>query len=205
MTVTQTPDRLPKGPHDLTRDQVQASQRERILDAILDAVGEHGYAATTVAHVTKAAGISRTTFYEQFRSKEDAFLTAYDAFGERFLADMTRVTATSPGRGPVRRRRAAGELGADGPNACRAFLLEIYSVGEAGLQHRDRRCSLPKSCSTAWWPACAASIPACRRRHASSGVPWWRRPGSSPLKPSGPPATPAPKRAKPSHTSGCSD
>ena len=95
MTV-EVPDRLPKGPHSLTREQVQASQRQRILDAILDVVGEHGYATATVAHVTALAGISRTTFYEQFRSKQDAFLTAYDEFGTRFLADMDAVSAATP-------------------------------------------------------------------------------------------------------------
>ena len=133
------PERLPKGPHGLTRDQVRGSQRQRILDAILDAVGEHGYASTTVAHVTTAAGISRTTFYEQFRSKEDAFLTAYDEFGERFLAEIAGVTTTAtPGEVLT---NAAGRLvgwGRRRPLACRAFLVEIHAVGEHGLERRDR-------------------------------------------------------------------
>jgi AcrR family transcriptional regulator len=130
-------DRLPKGPHDLTRDQVEASQRQRILDAILDVVGEHGYAGATVAHITKVAGISRTTFYEQFRNKQDAFLNAYDEFGQRFLADIAGVTGTSP----VEILSAAAERlvgwGQTRPFACRAFLLEIHAVGEEGLEHRD--------------------------------------------------------------------
>src|SRR5207245_10827747 len=88
-------DRLPKGPHSLTREQVQASQRQRILDAILDVVGEHGYATATVADVTTAAGISRTTFYEQFRNKQDAFLTAYDEFGRAFPGDIAGIPATA--------------------------------------------------------------------------------------------------------------
>lgn len=139
MTVQpQIHDRLPKGPHGLTRRQVQASQRERILDAILDVVGEHGYAGATVAHVTKVAGVSRTTFYEQFRNKQDAFLTAYDEFGKRFLADIARVT----GESPVEILSAAAERlvgwGRIKPLASRAFLLEIHAVGEEGLEHRDR-------------------------------------------------------------------
>jgi AcrR family transcriptional regulator len=134
----QIPDRLPKGPHSLTREQVQASQRQRILDAVLDVVGEHGYAGATVAHVTASAGISRTTFYEQFSSKQDAFLTAYDEFGERFLADMDDVSAVAP----VEVLSAAAERlvdwGRRRPLACRAFLVEIHAVGEEGLEHRDR-------------------------------------------------------------------
>src|SRR3954447_10169994 len=96
MTVeAEVPDRLPKGPHGLSREQVQASQRQRMLDAVLDVVGEHGYAATTVAGVTTAAGVSRTTFYEQFRNKQDAFLTAYDEFGTGFLSELAGVPATA--------------------------------------------------------------------------------------------------------------
>src|SRR3954447_6549468 len=95
MTV-EVPERLPKGPHTFSREQVQASQRQRILDAILDVVGEHGYAGATVAHVTTAAGVSRTTFYEQFRNKQDAFLTAYDQLGQQFLADLAAATGSTP-------------------------------------------------------------------------------------------------------------
>ena len=132
------PERLPKGPHRLSRKQVQASQRQRILDAILDVVGEHGYAAATVAHVTKAAGISRTTFYEQFRNKQNAFLTAYDEFGKRFLADISAATGESPAEVLAASAGKLVDWGRRRPLACRAFLVEIHAVGPEGLEHRDR-------------------------------------------------------------------
>jgi AcrR family transcriptional regulator len=143
MTVQpQTTERLPKGPHGLTRKQVQASQRQRLLDAVLDVVGEHGYPAATVADITTAAGVSRTTFYEQFQNKLEAFLTAYDEFGKAFLAEIAGTPATTP----VDTLTAAGqrlvEWGRKRPLACRAFLLEIHAVGEEGLQHRDQMMSL---------------------------------------------------------------
>src|SRR3954468_11407076 len=94
MTVSAA-DRLPKGPHSLTREQVQSSQRQRLLDAVLDVVGEHGYAGATVADITTSAGVSRTTFYEQFSNKQEAFLTAYDAFGQGFLAELGRIPTTA--------------------------------------------------------------------------------------------------------------
>jgi AcrR family transcriptional regulator len=137
MTV-QVQERLPKGPHGLSREEVQASQRQRILDAVLDVVGESGYGAATVAHITKAAGISRTTFYEQFRNKEEAFLTAYDEFGERFLTDIGGATGTSPAHVLAASADRLVDWGRRRPNACRAFLLEIHAVGEQGLEHRDR-------------------------------------------------------------------
>jgi len=139
MTVEERSDRLPKGPHDLTREQVQASQRQRILDAVLDVVGEHGYGAATVAHVTKAAGISRTTFYEQFRNKEEAFLTAYDEFGRQFLADISvPIAGTTPAEILADAAARLVDWGRRRPLACRAFLVEIHAVGPEGLKHRDR-------------------------------------------------------------------
>jgi AcrR family transcriptional regulator len=134
-----TSERLPKGPHTLSRKQVQASQRQRILEAVLDVVGDRGYTATTVADITTAAGISRTTFYEQFASKQEAFLTAYDAFGQEFLADLAGVPADSTPRDVL--FIAAERLvdwGRRRPLACRAFLVEIYAAGPDGLAHRDR-------------------------------------------------------------------
>ena len=135
-------ERLPRGPHSLSREQVQASQRQRLLDAVLDVVGERGYAEATVADITSAAGVSRTTFYEQFRNKLDAFLTAYDEFGKTFLTDMAGTPATTP----LDTLTAAGERLVEWsrrrPHACRAFLLEIHAVGEEGLEHRDRMMNL---------------------------------------------------------------
>jgi AcrR family transcriptional regulator len=140
MTLSvEIPERLPKGPHSLTREQVEGSQRQRMLDAVLDVVGEHGYAAATVAHVTKSAGVSRTTFYEQFRSKQDAFLTAYDEFGVRFLADMDQITpASTPAEVLTAAADRLVDWGRRRPLACRAFLVEIHAVGEEGFEHRDR-------------------------------------------------------------------
>jgi AcrR family transcriptional regulator len=143
MTVQpETADRLPRGPHGLTREQVQASQRQRILDAALEVVGEQGYAAATVADITTAAGVSRTTFYEQFRNKLDAFLTAYDEFGKAFLADVADTPATTPADTLTAAGERLVDWGRRRPLACRAFLVEIHAVGEEGFEHRDRMMKL---------------------------------------------------------------
>jgi len=62
-------------PPTLPRD----TQRDRLLHGMAQTVARRGYAATPVAEVLKAAGVSRRTFYEQFADKEDCFLAAYDA------------------------------------------------------------------------------------------------------------------------------
>ena len=131
-------ERLPRGPHGLTREQVQASQRQRLLDAVLDVVGARGYAAATVADITTAAGVSRTTFYEQFRNKLDAFLTAYDEFGKAFLADLAATPVTTPADTLAAAGERLVDWGRRRPLAARAFLLEIHALGDEGLEHRDR-------------------------------------------------------------------
>src|SRR5882757_2126348 len=75
--------RLPHGRHGLPREFVVHNQRERLIAGLAEAVVEHGYAATTITHITKAAAVSRRTFYEHFESKEDCFLAAYDVVLEQ--------------------------------------------------------------------------------------------------------------------------
>lgn len=81
---------LPRGAHGLPREFVAHDQRERMLDAMADVVAERGYSEGTVADVLAAARVSRRTFYEHFRDREECFLAAYDAvarqLGERVAA-----------------------------------------------------------------------------------------------------------------------
>jgi AcrR family transcriptional regulator len=67
------------GGHPLPPPLSRDTQRERLLHGMAQTVARRGYAATPVAEVLKAAGVSRRTFYEQFADKEDCFIAAYDA------------------------------------------------------------------------------------------------------------------------------
>jgi AcrR family transcriptional regulator len=69
---------LPRRPHLSARDELRASQRGRLICAIADSVADKGYAETSVADVIALAGVSRRTFYEHFKDKEECFLAAYD-------------------------------------------------------------------------------------------------------------------------------
>jgi AcrR family transcriptional regulator len=50
-------------------------QRSRLLMGAVGAIEEHGYAATTVAHITARAKVSRRTFYELFEDREACLVT----------------------------------------------------------------------------------------------------------------------------------
>lgn len=68
--------RLPGGRHDLPREVVEKSQRERIVDATAEIVAEKGLAGLTIPAIASRAGVSHETFYEMYPSKHEAFLGA---------------------------------------------------------------------------------------------------------------------------------
>jgi AcrR family transcriptional regulator len=68
--------RLPSGRHDLPRQVVVKSQRERIVDATAAIVAEKGLAGLTIPEIASRANVSHETFYEMYATKHDAFLGA---------------------------------------------------------------------------------------------------------------------------------
>lgn len=53
-------------------------QRTRILAAMVEVCRERGPANVTIAHVVERAGVSRRTFYEIYKDREECFLAAFD-------------------------------------------------------------------------------------------------------------------------------
>ncbi len=71
-----TEGRLPSGRHDLPREDVVKSQRERIVDATAAIVAEKGFSGLTIPEIASRANVSHETFYEMYATKHDAFLGA---------------------------------------------------------------------------------------------------------------------------------
>lgn len=90
MTATQKRVRqahqLPAGRHGIARETVVANQRVRLLAAVVDVYGDLGYQAMSVEAIIACAGVSRRTFYDMYRSREDVFLAAVDDAAERIVA-----------------------------------------------------------------------------------------------------------------------
>ncbi|WP_216892107.1 TetR/AcrR family transcriptional regulator [Nocardia alni] len=135
---------LPRGRHGLPRETVIASQRDRILGAMAQVMTEHGYVGTSVATIIKRAGVSRETFYEQFRSKEHCFEGAYERAVQMLIARIAD-TARAQSDSPVTREERIGAmlsaylegLAAE-PAEARLFLIEVYAVGPAAIARRAR-------------------------------------------------------------------
>jgi len=131
--------RPPRGRHGLPPEVVARSQRERLLEATIRAVAAKGYGATTVADLTREAGISRTTFYAMFDDKEACFLAAYDNAVDvlvRQIAAAYEAEESWPER--VRAGLAALlEAFAAEPELGRLALVDVGAAGPAA-QRRHR-------------------------------------------------------------------
>lgn len=84
---------LPKGRHGLSRQEVEASQRMRLLQATVELGTERGLASLTLADIVGRAGVARSTFYEYFADKQECFLETFDYAADRVLE---RVLAIGP-------------------------------------------------------------------------------------------------------------
>jgi AcrR family transcriptional regulator len=88
---------LPRGRHAAPRAVVRSTQRARMLEAMVVAVADKGFARVAVADVVERAGVSRKTFYEQFANKEECFLAAYDAGVDGLMGAIDEALAQAVG------------------------------------------------------------------------------------------------------------
>jgi AcrR family transcriptional regulator len=135
---------LPRGRHHLTREQVTASQRRRILFALLEEVAARGYAATSVAHITARAGVSRKSFYEQFSDKEDCYFAAFELAAEALSATVRRSVGDLQNvDDPIEYfrtiLRSFLDTVAASPAVSRTLLVEIYAVGPEAVRRKVSR------------------------------------------------------------------
>jgi AcrR family transcriptional regulator len=122
---------LPMGRENLAEPIVADSQRERILNSVARSCAEKGFGATTIADIVKGAGVSRATFYELFKDKEDCLHGAM----ELALADFSgriasAYSADAPWASNVRNgAEAILELLAEKPAFARMALIEAPASG----------------------------------------------------------------------------
>jgi AcrR family transcriptional regulator len=133
------PHQLPPGRHGLSRGFVVSNQRERILDAVANVTSLAGYAAMRVEDIIVTAGVSRRTFYDHFKDKEEAFLAAYDAAVSLLVAGAQQAyeaNTTFPGRV---RDCLAVFLGfaASEPRFADMCIVEVLSAGPQAIERRN--------------------------------------------------------------------
>jgi AcrR family transcriptional regulator len=131
--------RLPPGRHGLPREFVTRNQRERLIAGLAEAVAEHGYSGTTIAHITRSAAVSRRTFYEHFESKDECFVAAYDAVMGELRERVTEAFEESD-EWPLAIRAgidAMLEFLAANPALARLCMVEALVAGPAVVERYD--------------------------------------------------------------------
>jgi AcrR family transcriptional regulator len=126
---------------DIPRRRSPEAHRRRAVAAMAKAVGEQGYAATTVEDILSRAGMSRRTFYQLFSNREECFLATYDAALEEVMERLALAHRGNGRRWPGQVEAAlAGlfEYLAAEPGLARVWVVEAPSLGEAGLERHER-------------------------------------------------------------------
>lgn len=132
--------RLPSGRGKLSPEDVARHQKARLQGAMVEAVARHGYSDTTLGELVTLAGVSKTTFYDHFQSKEDCFLSTFDEIVEELAR---RVASAYREPGDFREKLLAAThvflATAEGePAAARLAAVDSLTLGAAGVTHRER-------------------------------------------------------------------
>ncbi len=76
---------------------LQAYRRDQILGAAREVIGEKGYERSSVDQIAKRAGLSRSTVYEYFSSKEEILRGSFSAHREQLSQELTRQVGAAVG------------------------------------------------------------------------------------------------------------
>jgi len=125
-------------------DLASQSQRQRIVDGMIESCGEKTYAATTISDIVARAHISRTTFYKHFDDKRACFDAAIDyCIGQlQEVAAAAHSPADAPG--DAARMAATAVVGA---LAARPGLAQVLTGDAMAVEpqviERYRRATIP--------------------------------------------------------------
>jgi AcrR family transcriptional regulator len=116
-----------------------ADTRALLLDAALEAFARHGYAGTSVRAIARAAGLSDSGLYAQFRSKQDLYQALMRQVGPQAALALVNDAADDP---PAHLRQVVAQTVAawDQPRARRALSLRLregLTAGHAGAELLD--------------------------------------------------------------------
>lgn len=131
---------LPGGRHGLSPEVVADSQRERILKAMTIAAGRNGFRDAHVTEVVNRAGVSRRTFYEHFKGKDECFAAAYARSMEQlwqltlreFEVEEEWVDGLRAGL------KAMLDALARRPEVASVCFVEVLAAGPLAAEERDR-------------------------------------------------------------------
>jgi AcrR family transcriptional regulator len=122
----------------------QRTQRQRIIDAMIESCAEKTYAATTITDIVARARISRTTFYKQFDDKRSCFdSTIADCIEQlQKAAGASHSDADSPGDAARKAAGAVLEAMAARPGLAQLLTGDALAVDPKAVD-RYRKATIP--------------------------------------------------------------
>ncbi|APR77561.1 Transcriptional regulator, TetR family protein [Minicystis rosea] len=118
----------------------EGEYRERLLAAVLEGLGDVGWADLTIAEIVRRARVSKRTFYEHFETKDACLLALYESVSSHLLDELDTAIERLP-RGEGRIEAGATFYLArlqERPRVVRALAIEILHLGSEGLAIRRR-------------------------------------------------------------------
>jgi AcrR family transcriptional regulator len=95
----------PSSPSSARRDgrsaELKGTARQRLLDAALVELREHGYEGTSLQAIARRAGLSKGAIYWSFRDKRDLFLALIEERLDAAARQLIATTATAPASTPT--------------------------------------------------------------------------------------------------------
>ncbi|MEJ1091977.1 TetR/AcrR family transcriptional regulator [Microbacterium istanbulense] len=118
----------------------RASSRETLAEAASELFLEQGYEATSIADITRRAGVSRSSFFNYFSSKSDVLWSGLDARIDAALVALSDLGTDADG--PVARRALIGIIQDFAPDPLALALRNAQAMGleeellrDTGLRH----------------------------------------------------------------------
>lgn len=143
MAVTghRSPPRVPRGRHAPPLEVRVGVQRRRLLEAAASVFAERGYAEGSAEAISRAAGMSKATFYEHFANKEECILVLFDEAATEVMRAMASAGETGP-FATFEERVAAGARAflqtlSEYPESAQTLLVEIIGAGPRAAARRD--------------------------------------------------------------------
>jgi AcrR family transcriptional regulator len=131
---------IPRGRHAPPLEVRITLQRERLFEAAASVFATVGYADASAEAISRAAGMSKATFYEHFANKEECIIALFEQ-AETVLIETMAQAAIAAGSDPVARLRASVRAFltalARHPNEAHTLLVGIIGAGPAAAQRRD--------------------------------------------------------------------
>jgi len=149
---------IPRGRHAPPLEIRVAAQKQRLFEAAATVFSRVGYAEASAEAISREAGMSKATFYEHFKNKEECLVALFEYAAHSFGAVIHKASSDA-GPGFEARHRAGLsailEMIEANPMLAQAMLVETVGAGPRVAELRDKALNLIAEGMYEWTAAAA--------------------------------------------------